>query len=75
MSPVPAPMRAELLETMLTVEDVAELCHTTPGTVHYWRTMGKGPTGTKVGRRILFRQSDVADWLGRHRETPPLDAA
>ena len=52
-------------DDLLTVEDVAALCHTAVGTVHYWRAQRppKGPKGFKVGKRVLFRREVVEAWL------------
>jgi excisionase family DNA binding protein len=47
----------------LTVEELAELMHTSPGTVHYWRHQGKAPPALKAGRRLLFRRDDVDAWM------------
>lgn len=52
----------------LTTEELAELCRTTPATVTQWRYLGKGPRGTRVGKRILYREDDVREWLERHRD-------
>lgn len=63
------------LDESLTTEDVAALCHTSPGTVHYWRTQGKGPKAYRVGRRLIFRRSDVEEWLERYASDPADRAA
>ncbi len=49
-------------ERLLTTEDVARHFRTVPATVRYWRQVGKGPRSFKVGRRVLYRQSDVMAW-------------
>ncbi len=46
----------------LTTDEVAELFRTVPGTVRYWRHLGKGPRSFKVGRRVLYRRTDVQAW-------------
>lgn len=51
------------MATYMTTAEVAELCRTSPGTVRYWRHEGSGPTGTKIGRRVLYRREDVERWL------------
>jgi predicted DNA-binding transcriptional regulator AlpA len=43
--------------------ELAELLRTSVHTVHYWRHQGTGPKGFKVGKRILYRWSDVEAWL------------
>jgi excisionase family DNA binding protein len=53
----------------LTTNEVADLCRTSPETVRYWRYRGEGPPGTKVGRKVLYRESDVRAWLATLRAT------
>lgn len=48
---------------LLTVPEVAEMLRTPEGTVRYWRHMGHGPAGFKLGRRVVFREEDVLAWL------------
>ena len=52
---------------LLTVPEVAALARTTPSTVRYWRHIGKGPVGVKVGRRVLYDETDVQSWLSALR--------
>lgn len=52
-------------ERLLTTEEVAEHFRTVPATVRYWRHIGKGPRSFKVGRRVLYRESDVDAWTDR----------
>jgi DNA-binding transcriptional MerR regulator len=58
---------------LMTTEDVAELCRTTAETVRYWRHVGKGPEGFKLGRRVLYAETDVLAWVEAVRARP-LDA-
>lgn len=46
-------------ERYLTTIDLAELFRTSPETVRYWRHIGYGPRGRKVGRRVLYERSEV----------------
>lgn len=48
-----------MLERYLTTIDLAELFRTSPETVRYWRHIGYGPKGRKVGRRVLYERSEV----------------
>jgi len=43
--------------------DVAQYLHTTVANLAQLRYLGRGPKFIKVGRRVLYRWSDVADWL------------
>ena len=48
---------------LLTTAEVAKLCRISPETVRYWRFIGEGPPSAKVGRRVLYRRTDVLAWL------------
>lgn len=48
---------------LLTLEEVARLCRTSPQAVRHWRHQGIGPQGFKIGKRVLFRRDDVEAWL------------
>lgn len=52
-------------DALLTTNEVAELLRSSASTVRYWRHTGTGPTGTRVGRRVLYRRRDVDAWLDR----------
>lgn len=43
---------------------------TTEGTLSTWRYLGKGPRYYKVGRRVVYRRSDLDAWLEAHAVTP-----
>jgi excisionase family DNA binding protein len=47
----------------LTTQEVADLLRTSPETVRFWRHVGKGPIGFKVGRRVLYAAEDVEAWV------------
>lgn len=49
-------------DDLLTTEEVAAYFRTVPATVRYWRHVGKGPRSLRVGRRVLYRTSDVRAW-------------
>ncbi|MFF9215513.1 helix-turn-helix transcriptional regulator [Streptomyces viridosporus] len=42
-----------------TTADVAKRYRTAPGTVRYWRHIGYGPKGVKVGRRVLYSGAEL----------------
>jgi len=46
----------------LLVEAAAYL-RTPEATLYYWRHKGTGPRSMKVGRRVVYRQSDLDAWL------------
>jgi excisionase family DNA binding protein len=51
------------MERLLTTAEVAELVRAPQSTVRYWRHIRQGPPWGKVGRRVLYRESDVAAWI------------
>ncbi|MDR1441405.1 MAG: helix-turn-helix domain-containing protein [Bifidobacteriaceae bacterium] len=59
----------------LTTQEVAVLCRTSQETVRYWRHVGKGPRGFKLGRKVLYRRQDVEAWLQEHYEADRRKAA
>jgi predicted DNA-binding transcriptional regulator AlpA len=58
------------LERMLTTEELADVIHTTPAGVHAMRYRGVGPRGRAVGKRVLYAESDVAEWLESRADQP-----
>ncbi|WP_336385752.1 helix-turn-helix domain-containing protein [Prescottella equi] len=32
-------------------------------TLRYWRATNTGPASFKIGRRVMYRRTDVADWF------------
>jgi excisionase family DNA binding protein len=58
------------MDELLTTEEVAAYFRTVPGTVRYWRHVGKGPRALKVGKRVLYRAEDVRAWAEQALTTP-----
>ena len=48
---------------LLTVAEVAEITRLPEATLRWFRHVGKGPKSAKLGRRVLYRRSDVTDWV------------
>ncbi|MFI1199485.1 helix-turn-helix transcriptional regulator [Streptomyces sp. NPDC020883] len=47
------------METYLTTAEVAERYRTSESTVRYWRQIGKGPRGVKIGKRVLYSTAEL----------------
>ena len=47
---------------LLTTEEVAVRFRTSPSTVRYWRHLGIGPAGVRVGRRVLYDEAECDRW-------------
>lgn len=43
----------------LTTAEVAERYRTAESTVRYWRQIGKGPRGVKIGKRVLYPEAEL----------------
>ena len=39
-------------------------------TLRCWASRGRGPVRTKIGRRVLYAQSDLKDWISEQRTEP-----
>lgn len=50
-------------DDLLTVDELAEELRVPAGTFRSWRAQDKGPRSFKIGRRVVYRRSDVAAWL------------
>ncbi len=51
--------------TFFTTEELAAYCRTSPSTCRYWRAIGYGPKGVRVGRRVLYEVAEVDRWLAQ----------
>ena len=51
------------METLLTLEQLAERLQLPKTTLYRWRCKGRGPRAIVVGRYIRFRPTDVEAWL------------
>ena len=47
----------------LTLAEFADIVGAPIGTVRHWRQTGYGPKSAKLGKRVLYRRSDVVGWL------------
>jgi predicted DNA-binding transcriptional regulator AlpA len=50
---------------LLTLEDLSTVIGAPVATLRHWRLTGYGPKSAKIGRRVLYRRSDVESWLDR----------
>lgn len=59
-------MKPPDMSNLGTPTEVAEYLHTSVAQLARLRYSGKGPKFVKMGRRVLYRWSDVAQWLERN---------
>lgn len=61
---------------LMTMEEVATRLRIAVTTFRNWRVAGIGPPGTRMGKRVLFRRSDVEEWIAiRFQDTSLLGPA
>ncbi|GAB4086406.1 hypothetical protein GCM10028784_30360 [Myceligenerans cantabricum] len=48
---------------MWTLDDLCRKLHCTRETVYTWRKHGVAPRAYKIGKHLLFEESDVRAWL------------
>jgi predicted DNA-binding transcriptional regulator AlpA len=60
-------MAIELVENpvcdILFIEEAAPLARKSVATMYYLRSIGQGPKCGKLGRRLVYRRSDVESWI------------
>ena len=54
-------------DQLLTITEVAALLRVPVATLRWWGHKGSGPDRFKIGRRIMYRQSDVDKWIDGQR--------
>ena len=59
---------------LLTTEEVAQRFRTSPSTVRYWRHLGIGPAGIRVGRRVLYDEAECDRWWQTKVDAAPDEA-
>jgi len=50
-------------DEILTLQEVAAFVRVPEQTLRYWRHLGKGPHGFRLGRFVRYWRSDVLLWL------------
>lgn len=48
---------------LLTIDEAATLLRTPVATLRYWRYLGTGPRSFRLGRRVVYRRTEVLDWI------------
>ena len=53
------------LPMLMTVDDVAQLLRTTDRAIYAMTERGQLPGIVRIGRRVLFRTTDLLDWVNQ----------
>jgi excisionase family DNA binding protein len=58
-------------DDLLLLPEVAALARMSVSTLRWLRHRGEGPTGFRLGRRVLFRRTAVDEWIAQHEKARP----
>jgi hypothetical protein len=58
----------DMTSTLLTLDEAAAFLRTPVATLRYWRHLGIGPDGFRLGRRVMYQRADLEGWVARQRE-------
>lgn len=61
-------------DELMNTGEVAVLTRLPEGTIRYLRYEGRGPRGVKLGRRVMYRKSDVIAWIDSQLDPAKGDA-
>ncbi|MEO3938923.1 helix-turn-helix domain-containing protein [Dermatophilaceae bacterium Soc4.6] len=50
-------------DELLTLTEVAAVVRAPIATLRYWRHLGTGPRSFRLGRRVVYRASDLQTWI------------
>jgi hypothetical protein len=53
---------------LMTIAEAADHLRTPVATLRYWRHVGAGPAGFRLGRRLVYRRTDLDCWISEQYE-------
>lgn len=59
-------------DELMSIQEVAALVRVPEATVRYWRHLGEGPRGFRVGRSVRFWRTEVVQWLEEQSRRPQI---
>jgi DNA-binding transcriptional MerR regulator len=57
-------------DELMTIKEVATLVRVPEATLRYWRHLGTGPRGFRIGRSVRYWRNDVVHWLEEQSRHP-----
>lgn len=63
------------MEKLLRVPEVAEMTGVAEDTLRHWRHRGFGPPSARIGKRIVYREREVREWVDAQFEQDKASAA
>lgn len=52
---------------LLNIAEVAVMTRLSEATLRWYRHRGEGPPGFRLGRRVVYREQDVVEWIEQQR--------
>ncbi len=53
---------------LMTLAEAAAYLLTPVATLRYWRHLGTGPAGFRLGRRVVYRRANLDHWICEQQE-------
>lgn len=57
-------------DELMSMKEVAALVRVPEATLRYWRHLGTGPRGFRIGRSVRYWHADVLRWLDEQSSNP-----
>ncbi len=57
-------------DELLTIQEVADVVRVPVATLRYWRHLGTGPRGFRIGRSVRYWRTEVHTWLHQESNRP-----
>ena len=54
---------------LMTLGEASAYLRTPVATLRYWRHLGTGPAGFRLGRRVMYRREDVDRWVAARQRS------
>jgi hypothetical protein len=59
---------ADVVSDLMNIVEAASYLRTPVATLRYWRHLGVGPDGFRIGRRVVYRRGDLDRWITEQHE-------
>jgi predicted DNA-binding transcriptional regulator AlpA len=57
-------------DELLSMQEVAAVVRVPVATLRYWRHLGTGPRGFRIGRSVRYWHTEVHAWLNQQSDRP-----
>jgi hypothetical protein len=51
------------MDSLLTIDEAAEMLRQPVATLRYWRHVDKGPRSARLGARIFYKEDECIAWV------------